>query len=195
MEETGFNAVLREATGEAGAEMKERKHTLQLNEKSIVGKVTLDGQAVVVNDVTANPLHKFNPLLPETRAEAAIPLRIGNRIIGAIDIQSKTVGAFTEDDIAVLQTLADQVAVAIDNARSFELSQEAVMEMREIDRLKSQFLANMSHELRTPLNSIIGFSRVIMKGIDGPVTELQQQDLTAIYNSGQHLLGLDQRHP
>jgi PAS domain S-box-containing protein len=190
VEETGFNAVLREATGRAGAEMKERKHTLQLNEKSIVGKVTLDGKAVVANDVTANPLHKVNPLLPETRAEAALPLRIGNRIIGAIDIQSKTVNAFTEDDIAVLQTLADQVAVAIDNARSFELSQEAVMEMREIDRLKSQFLANMSHELRTPLNSIIGFSRVIIKGIDGPVTELQQQDLTAIYNSGQHLLGL-----
>jgi CheY-like chemotaxis protein/nitrogen-specific signal transduction histidine kinase len=82
------------------------------------------------------------------------------------------------------------VAVAIDNARSFELSQQAVMEMRELDRMKSQFLANMSHELRTPLNSIIGFSRVIIKGIDGPVTELQQQDLTAIYNSGQHLLGL-----
>jgi PAS domain S-box-containing protein len=190
VEETGFNAVCREATGLAGAEMKERKHTLQLNEKSIVGKVTLDGQAVIVNDVTANPLHKVNPLLPETRAEAAIPLRIGNRVIGAIDIQSKTVGAFTDDDIAILQTLADQVAVAIDNARSFELSQQAVMEMREIDRLKSQFLANMSHELRTPLNSIIGFSRVIIKGIDGPVTELQQQDLTAIYNSGQHLLGL-----
>ena len=59
-----------------------------------------------------------------------------------------------------------------------------------MDQLKSQFLANMSHELRTPLNSIIGFSRVILKGIDGPVTEMQQQDLTAIYNSGQHLLGL-----
>jgi len=190
VEETGFNAVLQEATGEAGEEMKERKHTLKVNEKSIVGKVTLDGQAVIVNDVMENPLHKLNPLLPETRAEAAIPLRIGNRIIGAIDIQAKTVGAFTEDEIAVLQTLADQVAVAIDNARSFKLSQEAVMEMREIDRLKSQFLANMSHELRTPLNSIIGFSRVIIKGIDGPVTELQQQDLTAIYNSGQHLLGL-----
>ncbi len=190
VEETGFNAVLREATGEAGREMKERKHTLQVNEKSIVGKVTMDGQAVIVNDVTENPTHKFNPLLPETRAEAAIPLRIGSRIIGALDIQSKAAGAFTEDDIAVLQTLADQVAVAIDNARSFELSQQAVMEMRELDRMKSQFLANMSHELRTPLNSIIGFSRVIIKGIDGPVTELQQQDLTAIYNSGQHLLGL-----
>ena len=190
VEETGFIAALQEASGEAGKKMKERRHTLQINDKSIVGKVTMDGQPVIVNDVAADPFHKFNPLLPETRAEAAIPLRIGSRIIGALDIQSKETNAFSEDDISVIQTLADQVAVAIDNARSFKLSQEAVMEMREIDRIKSQFLANMSHELRTPLNSIIGFSRVIIKGIDGPVTELQQQDLTAIYNSGQHLLGL-----
>ncbi len=190
VEETGFNAVLREGTGEAGAQMKSQNHSLSVNASSIVGKVTSEGQAVVVNDVSVNPLHKVNPLLSETRAEAAIPLRIGNRIIGAVDIQSRTVNAFTEDEIVVLQTLADQVAIAIDNARSFELSQEAVKEMRETDRVKSQFLANMSHELRTPLNSIIGFSRVILKGIDGPVTELQQQDLTAIYNSGQHLLSL-----
>lgn len=190
VEETGFNAVLREATGEAGAEMKKREHALPVDQYSIVGKVTAEGTSVVVNDITNDPLHKLNPLLPETRAEAAIPLRIGTRIIGAIDIQSTSANAFSEDEVSVLQTLADQVAVAIDNARSFELSQQAVMEMREIDRLKTQFLANMSHELRTPLNSIIGFSRVILKGIDGPVTELQQQDLTAIYNSGQHLLGL-----
>ncbi len=190
VEETGFNAVLRESTGSAGQEMKMNKHSLRVNDKSIVGKVVSEGQAVVVNDVTIDPFHKFNPLLPETMAEAAIPLRIGNRTIGAIDIQSKATNAFLVDEISVLQTVSDQVAVAIDNARSFELSQQAVMEMREVDRLKSQFLANMSHELRTPLNSIIGFSRVIIKGIDGPVTELQNQDLTAIYNSGQHLLGL-----
>jgi PAS domain S-box-containing protein len=190
VEETGFNAVLREATGAAGAEMKNNRHSLPVNSKSIVGKVAFDGQAVVVNNVQTDSLHRHNPLLPETKAEAAIPLRIGHRIIGVLDVQAKTENSFTDDEMAVLQTLADQVAVAIDNARSFELSQQAVMEMREIDRLKSQFLANMSHELRTPLNSIIGFSRVIIKGIDGPVTELQQQDLTAIYNSGQHLLGL-----
>jgi PAS domain S-box-containing protein len=190
VEETGFHAVLREATGEAGKEMKARAHSLEVGGDSIVGRVTADGAPVVVNDTTTSGQHRFNPLLPETRAEAAIPLRIGSRIIGVIDIQAKTPNAFLEDEISILQTLADQVAVAIDNARSYELSQEAVREMREIDRLKSQFLANMSHELRTPLNSIIGFSRVILKGIDGPVTELQQQDLTAIYNSGQHLLGL-----
>ena len=190
VEETGFNAIFREGTGDAGAEMKLKNYSLAVNPNSVVGKVTSDGQAVVVNDVASSPLYQPNPLLPETRAEAAIPLRIGNRVIGAVDIHAQAVNAFTEDEVNVLQTLADQVAIAIDNARSYELSQEAVKEMRETDRVKSQFLANMSHELRTPLNSIIGFSRVILKGIDGPVTELQQQDLTAIYNSGQHLLSL-----
>jgi len=86
---------------------------------------------------------------------------------------------FTPSELEFLASLARQAAIAIENARSYELSQQAVKEMRETDRLKSQFLANMSHELRTPLNSIIGFSRVIQKGIDGPVTELQQQDLAA----------------
>ena len=190
VEETGFNANLQEASGDAGEAMKVQRHSLGVGSNSIVGEVTQKGEALVVNDIAASPLHKLNPLLPDTKAEAAIPLRVGNRIIGALDIQSEQANAFSEDDIAVLQTLSDQVAVAIDNARSYELSLQAVKEMREIDRLKTTFLANMSHELRTPLNSIIGFSRVILKGIDGPITELQQTDLTAIYNSGQHLLGL-----
>ena len=190
IDEPRLNAVLQEATGEAGAAMKARGHSLPVGSASVVGEVARSGSVLVVNDTADSAIHKFNPLLPDTRAEAAFPLRAGNRIIGALDIQAVQAEAFSEDDIAVLQTLADQVAVAIDNARSYELSLLAAEEMREADRLKSQFLANMSHELRTPLNSIIGFSRVILKGIDGPVTELQQNDLTAIYNSGQHLLGL-----
>jgi signal transduction histidine kinase/CheY-like chemotaxis protein len=190
VEETGFNAVLNSATGKAGEEMLLRRHSLPVGSRSIVGTVSSTGNPLVVNNVAADPTHRPNPLLPETQSEAAIPLRIGKRIIGVIDLQSKEKDAFTQDDIAVLLTLADQIAIAIDNARSYELAQQAINEMRELDRLKSQFLANMSHELRTPLNSIIGFSRVIIKGIDGPVTDLQEQDLGAIYNSGQHLLRL-----
>lgn len=190
IDEMGSNAVLQESTGTAGQKLKERKHTLAVGSNSTVGKATSSGEVVVINDTTLDSIHKPNPLLPETKAEAAIPLHAGNRIIGTLDIQSTEVDAFSEDDIAILQLLADQVAVGIDNARSYNLAQQAVEEMREVDRLKSQFLANMSHELRTPLNSIIGFARVILKGIDGPITELQQQDLTAIFNSGQHLLGL-----
>lgn len=189
-DEFGANTYLQEATGTAGKKLKERKHFLPIGSRSTVGEATRTGEVVVVNDTTNTSLHKPNPLLPETKAETAIPLRIGDRIIGALDIQSTEVDAFSEDDIAILQLLADQISVGIDNARSYNIAQQAVEEMREVDRLKSQFLANMSHELRTPLNSIIGFARVILKGIDGPITELQQQDLTAIFNSGQHLLGL-----
>ncbi|MGE5643889.1 MAG: GAF domain-containing protein [Byssovorax cruenta] len=190
IEETGFKAVLREATGEAGEAMKAQRYAIAIGSASTVGKVSESGEYLLINDTAHDPLHQPNPLLLDTQSEVAIPLRIGSRTVGVIDIQSTETFAFTEDDISVLQSLADQVAVAIDNARSYELSQQLIKDLREVDQLKSQFLANMSHELRTPLNSIIGFSRVILKGIDGPVTDLQQQDLTAIYNSGQHLLGL-----
>jgi nitrogen-specific signal transduction histidine kinase/CheY-like chemotaxis protein len=91
--------------------------------------------------------------------------------------------------------VAAQMSWAIENARLFEETEERARELeltarqlRETDQFRAQFLANMSHELRTPLNSIIGFSRVILKGIDGPLTELQKTDLEAIYSNGQHLL-------
>lgn len=190
LDETGSQVVLREASGKVGVAMREQGYALQVGSNSIVGQVAAIGQALIVNDVSQNPIHLPNPLLPDTRAEAALPLRVGERIIGVLDLQADRVDAFLPEEVAVLQTLADQIAVAIDNARSYELAQQAIREMRELDRLKSQFLANMSHELRTPLNSIIGFSRVILKGIDGPLTELQEQDLNAIYNAGQHLLRL-----
>jgi len=190
IEENGFSARLQEAKGEAGEKMKAQKHSFVVGSPTIVGKVSESGESMLVNDVEQEPFYHPNPLLLDTRAEVAIPLRVGTRIVGVIDIQSTEENAFSQDDISVLQSLADQVAVAIDNARSYELSQQLIKDLREVDQLKSQFLANMSHELRTPLNSIIGFSRVIIKGIDGPITEMQNQDLTAIYNSGQHLLGL-----
>jgi GAF domain-containing protein/DNA-binding response OmpR family regulator/two-component sensor histidine kinase len=190
LDESGEYALIRESTGEAGEEMKRQGHKLEVGSQSVIGHVTAEGEPLVVNDVIRNPIHRPNPLLPQTRAELGMPLKIGQRIIGALDVQSTQVDAFTPDDISVLQILADQIAVAVDNARSYEVAQEAVEEMREVDRLKSQFLANMSHELRTPLNSIIGFSRVIIKGIDGPINDVQEQDLNAIYSSGQHLLGL-----
>ncbi len=190
IEETGFNAGLRGATGEAGEQMLASKHSVGVGSQTVVGLVAESGTAKLIEDVYNEPLYRPNPLLPDTRSEVAIPLRIGSRIVAVLDLHSNQQSAFTEDDISVLQLLSDQVAVAIDNARSYELSQQLIKDLREVDKLKSQFLANMSHELRTPLNSIIGFSRVILKGIDGPITDMQQQDLTAIYNSGQHLLGL-----
>jgi len=190
LDPAGQYAILRESTDEAGERMKSAGHRLAVGSRSIIGTATATGKPVIVNDVTQSPIYYPNPLLPDTHSEMGLPLKLADRIIGAVDLQSTNVNVFTPDDVAVLQILADQIAVAIDNARLYEIAQKAVAEMLEVDRLKSQFLANMSHELRTPLNSIIGFSRVILKGIDGPINDVQKQDLGAIYNSGQHLLAL-----
>ncbi len=129
-------------------------------------------------------LQKINSLV-------IIPLLAGNDVFGTVSLDlDKEESDLSSDQLRLAETIVLQAAVTIQNTRLYEMAQEAIVEMRELDRLKSQFLANMSHELRTPLNSIIGFSRVILKGIDGPITEMQQVDLNAIYNSGQHLLRL-----
>ncbi len=190
LDEQGKYAVVREATGQPGVQMKEAKHSIAVGSRTIIGQVTENGKPYAALDTSKDPNYRAYPTLPETKTQLALPLKIGDRMLGALDIHVSRVNAFLPADIAVLQSLADQVAVALDNARSYEVEREALKEMREADRLKTQFLANMSHELRTPLNSIIGFSRVILKGIDGPITDLQNQDLTAIHNAGQHLLGL-----
>ena len=190
VDESNKYAVVEESTGEAGKLMKQNKHKLAVGSKSVIGTCIASGQVVIVNDTSLSPVYLPNPLLLETRSEMGLPLKIGGRIIGALDLQSKSSNAFSENETTVLKILSDQISVAIENARAFSLSQLAVQEMRELDRVKSQFLANMSHELRTPLNSVIGFSRVILKGIDGPINKVQEQDITSIYNSGMNLLNM-----
>jgi signal transduction histidine kinase len=125
-----------------------------------------------------------------TRSCMTVPLLSRDRVIGLLSVQSSRANAYSEEDLELLTTVASQASTAIENARAYERLTETAEELREIDRFKTQFLANMSHELRTPLNSIIGFSRVMLKELDGPLTDLQQADLTSIYNSGQHLLAL-----
>ncbi len=95
-----------------------------------------------------------------------------------------------EMELDFIRTAGINVSVSLETAQLYEQAQITAEKLKEVDQLKSEFLANMSHELRTPLNSIIGFSRVILKGIDGPLTDMQKTDLTAIYESGQHLLSL-----
>lgn len=124
------------------------------------------------------------------RSYIGVPLLARGRVMGVLSVQGREPHTYSDEDLELLTTIATQASIAIENARSYERMLETADELRELDRLKMQFLANMSHELRTPLNSIIGFARVMLKGIDGPLTDLQEADLTSIYNSGQHLLSL-----
>ncbi len=183
-------ALLEASTAVIGDGLHTRKNAMEVGGNSLIGQVTSTGEPRNAYDVTKDAFHAIDPDLPDTRSELAIPIKIGGRVIGALDVQSTELAAFGPDDIAVLSLLADQLAIAIENAQLYQDQLATAEKLREVDRLKTQFLANMSHELRTPLNSIIGFSRVILKGIDGPVTDLQKQDLSAIYTSGQLLLKL-----
>jgi signal transduction histidine kinase/CheY-like chemotaxis protein len=190
VDDAGEYAVLRAVASEGGQRMLKQGHKLAIGEVGIVGHVAATGEPRVALDVGEDAFHFATPDLPGTRSEMALPLTSRGRVIGVLDVQSTEGAAFTQEDVTTLQTMADQLATAIENARLFEEIRRTAERLRELDRLKTQFLANMSHELRTPLNSIIGFSRVILKGIDGPLTDVQRTDLQAIYDSGQHLLSL-----
>lgn len=125
-------AILRAATGDAGRSMLDQKHRLKVGEVGIVGAVCSTGEPRISLDVGDDAIHFRNPLLPETRSEMALPLRSGRQVIGAIDVQSTQQSAFDEQDVAVLQSMADQLAVAIENARLFEESQESLLQLQSV---------------------------------------------------------------
>jgi GAF domain-containing protein/HAMP domain-containing protein len=134
LDPTGEWVELRAASSEGGQRMLGRRHRLRAQGEGIVGYVADRGEARVALDVTSassvepgeDAAYFDNPDLPETRSEVALPLRARGEILGVLDVQSKEREAFTEEDVAVLQTLADQVATAISNAQLFGQVQEAL---------------------------------------------------------------------
>ena len=118
------------------------------------------------------------------------PLMREGRPIGAISVLRPAAGAFSQKEIALLQTFSDQAVIAIENVRLFGEIQEKSRQLEIANRHKSEFLANMSHELRTPLNAIIGFSEVLDERYFGELNEKQADYVKDIHSSGRHLLQL-----
>lgn len=131
IDESGEYAVLRSATGEAGRQMVASGHRLRVGQVGLVGAACGTGQPRLAADVEQDPTHFKNPLLPDTRAEAAVPMRIGERIIGALDVQSRQPNAFGESDITALQMIADQLAIAVNNARLIQELNRSLIELEE----------------------------------------------------------------
>lgn len=125
------NAILRAATGEAGRLLLERKHRIRIRDEGIVGFVIARGEPRTAFDVTEDSVHLINPALPNTRSEMAVPLRVGDRILGALDIQSDQIDAFSEEDVDVLQSIADQLATAIDKIIQIQLFKQKVSDLEE----------------------------------------------------------------
>jgi GAF domain-containing protein len=130
-------AVLRAANSEGGQRMLNRQHQLRLDNNSIVGYVTSHGEPRIALDVGTDAVYFNNPDLPNTRSEMALPLRIADRTIGALDVQSEQPNAFNEEDVATLSVLGDQVAIAIENARLFG---EAHAALSESERTFEQYI-------------------------------------------------------
>jgi GAF domain-containing protein/membrane protein implicated in regulation of membrane protease activity len=135
VDEAGEQAILRESSGPIGQRLLVQGHKLPVDSRSVIGQVTSLGEPVIALDTDTSPIHRQNELLPNTRAEMALPLRVGGEIIGALDIQSIHPNAFADDDVPVFQTMADQLAVAIENTRLFEKAQS---NLEAIERLNQQ---------------------------------------------------------
>ncbi len=183
--------LLASGAGEIGRQMVAAGHAIQMDaSRSLVARAARERQAVIVNDIGKDIGFLPNPLLPDTHAEMAIPMIVGEKVLGVFDVQSDRAGHFTQEDAGIYNTLATQVGIALQNARLYKEQSATVAQLRELDRLKSSFLANMSHELRTPLNSILGFADVMLEGLDGTLTPYMDNDLKLIQKNGQHLLHL-----
>jgi len=128
-------AILRAANSEGGQRMLARGHRLAVGQQGIVGFVTSQGKARIALNVGEEAVYFNNPDLPETQSEVALPLRFGQEIIGALDIQSTEKNAFSQKDVELFSILTDQLSVAIQNARSLEQAQRA---LREADRATVQ---------------------------------------------------------
>ncbi|GIK63807.1 MAG: hypothetical protein BroJett018_16010 [Chloroflexota bacterium] len=177
-------------SGEAGQQMKKAGKAFDLDAIGLVPQAARKREAVVVNDVSQAPEHFFNPVLPNTSSEAAIPMIVGSTLVGVLDLQSIKLNRFAEDDTRVMTTLAGQLAVAVQNAYLYAEQVRVAKELSTLDTMKSQFMASMSHELRTPLNAILNFTQFVASGLYGPVNERQVDALKKSIVSGEHLLSL-----
>ena len=188
--ETGKKLLLKAGAGNIGRLMSLEGREINIDDDSIVARAARTQKGVMENNVRRIVDFMPHPLLPETRSEMALPMLVGGKLIGVLDLQSDEEGYFTQEDLNVQTTLAAQIAVAVENANQYAIQVQTSTKLREVDVLKSEFLASMSHELRTPLNSIIGFADVLLEGLDGDLNERMEEDVRLIRESGNHLRGL-----
>jgi len=143
------NAVLSAANSQGGIRMLGRQHSLPLDSHSIVGYSASRGEPRIALDVGTDSVYFNNPDLPDTRSEMAIPLRLAGEVIGALDVQSTETNAFSQEDINVHITLADQIAIAIENARLFGEARKALGESQAMfEKYTQQEWSNFARQVK-----------------------------------------------
>ncbi len=174
------------------AEEYAREHPMLANRGSATGRVVLDNKAVHIPDVLADPEYTVSGYQKTFgyRTILSVPLLREGMAIGVFSLTRDEVSPFTDKQIDLVTTFADQAVIAIENVRLFDEIQDKSRQLEEASKHKSQFLANMSHELRTPLNAILGYTELIADGVYGDTPEKVQATLKRVMTNGRHLLGL-----
>jgi GAF domain-containing protein/HAMP domain-containing protein len=168
------------------------EHPIPGGTGSVVGRTVLRGETIQIADVTADPDYKMTDVIKAggIRALLGVPMLREGAPTGVLVLMRTEVQPFTDKQIELAQTFADQAVIAIENVRLFEEIQDKSRQVEEASKHKLQFLANMSHELRTPLNAILGYTELILDDIYGEAPEKMRNVLTRIQTNGKHLLGL-----
>jgi signal transduction histidine kinase len=167
-----------------------KQHPIAISRGSLAGRTALEGKVVHIPDAQTDPEYTMTELmqLDPFRTMLGVPLLREGSPIGVITLTRTTVRPFTQQQIQLVATFADQAVIAIENVRLFEGIQEKSRQLAEASQHKSQFLANMSHELRTPLNAIIGVSEMLRE--DAEAAKEDTEPLDRVLGAGRHLLAL-----
>jgi len=169
-----------------------RNTPIKTERGSASGRALVEGRVVHIPDVKADPEYTFveAPRLGDFRTALCVPMLREDLPIGVLTLTRSEVKPFTDKQIELVTTFADQAAIAIENVRLFDEIQDKSRQLEEASQHKSQFLANMSHELRTPLNAILGYTELMADGAYGEPSEKMLGILKRLEANGKHLLGL-----
>jgi len=154
--------VMQEGTGEAGKKLKQTNHKISLSaKKSLVAQAARTGKPVLISDVYQEPFWLPNPLLPKTKSELAVPIKMRNEILGVLDVQSDKLGGLGQEDQILLMGLCGQIAVAIHNSRLATRRKEAEENQQKLIKDLDAFAHTVSYNLREPLALVVGYTELV----------------------------------